>query len=1577
MQGWSESDTAIERVVWEQTDACLAVYREDPSRVEQDANNELRISEGGYGDRQLFELVQNAIDAARSGGGRLAVHLTPTALYVANDGEPFTSDGVRALMASDLSRKDDDRIGRFGIGFKSVLAVTSKPKVLSRSVSFAFDAQWAAETIKAEGFASPNYPVMRLAKTLSPTVEAAGDRVLADLMEWASTVVVLPISRRLDLLSRQLISFPPEFALFSTHITEATLTDDNMRDGQGRPATLTIRQDVGPDGLVTLRSGTSETTWVVSSRKYRPSTAGQEEAGRIARRDEIDVQWAVSSSSREGKPLLLTDGAFWAYFPTRARTTLSGLLNAPWKLSDDRLDLLPGVFNEEVLRSEVPGLVAAGLARLHKVTMESGGSPAIVLDVLPARGRETRGWADSVIGGDGLSNPVFARLRHSPSVPDGDGALRSPSDLSRAPAPTSPDWIKLWSEWLERWAAVPQAPVAAWVHPDAYANQERRLKLDRLSGRQSTAAEWLEALVADGSAEASAEAIHLAARMLDDLGASRDAGGAKELRVEIIKARVIRLEDGSFARPVSGKLFVRASPDDNGPAFVDEELARMDGVTKDLATLGVHVMDTAGALRALLAEPVKTDNHWMRIWTATRSVSLAVSAGLFREYLATPLEKSVRVRMASGVMRTIAESFLAGEIIPSHAGRDRDRLIDPVAHADDEPLLRELGAVDRLVWRHDAPVEQWLSGFESRRRVQFVEHIKKTTGTTCALEKIEVKGTPPPWPLEPIGGMSPEARLEATRQVLARPLPAKWTIEHGTARNYPKLRTIAPELAYLRREGLLATSFGPLPPSRTLLIGAHAAADPNVLPVFETSEPVAEALGILRSIGDVSAERWGDWKKVADRWEDDIRRSEFYAWLPGRFRPKTLVVRVGSRREPVEIQNIGVTSDKGVYASMLEAGIPALWVASQSDVDEQFIAHWEMTDGKELLHEEVVSEPSGEATYLLDAFKPLQNFLQVEDHELQLQYCSRLVKMIATPQGQVAQRLSALRDGDRVLVTATDAPRVLLQVSEVLGIGLTAVDVYQIERQMAQTAANELRRRVKRAKDDDARLVEAVGAEALRRSVPRKALEFLENTGGAAGPEDVARLARAVHGVGILKQLKQALEDNGLEPPREWSGRRVSRDFVTSLGFPVEWAGFPTSNRPSMEIVDGPAVLKPLHDFQEFVTEQIVKLLVGIGKDRGMVSLPTGAGKTRVTVEALVNAQREGRLKDAPLVWIAQSDELCEQAAESWTYVWRAIGSSTPMTLSRLWGSNEAAEEPSGFQVVVATIDKLQSISSRPGTDYEWLRDPSVVVVDEAHLSVATSYTQVLEWLGRGRSRKDFRPLIGLTATPFRGTSTAETERLVNRYDGNRLDRGAFRDPDDPYRELQDMHVLAQVRQNLLDGVDVHLSPDEVAEIATMRRLPGAVTERLGLDQARTLRIVESIESLPPDWTVLLFATSVENSRVLAALLSHRGIAAVSISSETEAAARRHYVEQFKAGKIRVLTNFNVLTQGFDAPAVRAVYVTRPTFSPNVYQQMVGRGLRGPRNGGSDEVLIVNMRDNFNQFGDLLAYRDFEYLWTT
>jgi superfamily II DNA or RNA helicase len=114
----------------------------------------------------------------------------------------------------------------------------------------------------------------------------------------------------------------------------------------------------------------------------------------------------------------------------------------------------------------------------------------------------------------------------------------------------------------------------------------------------------------------------------------------------------------------------------------------------------------------------------------------------------------------------------------------------------------------------------------------------------------------------------------------------------------------------------------------------------------------------------------------------------------------------------------------------------------------------------------------------------------------------------------------------------------------------------------------------------------------------------------------------------------------------------------------------------------------------------------------------------------------------------------------------------------------------------------------------------------------------------------------------------------------------------------------------------------------------------------------------------------------MAALLSLNGVGAVSISGNTDPGARRHYIEQFRAGHLNVLTNYAVLTQGFDAPAVRAILVARPTYSPNLYQQMIGRGLRGPLNQGTEECLIINVRDNVSQYGERLAFTQFEHLWS-
>src|SRR5207247_6844374 len=136
------------------------------------------------------------------------------------------------------------------------------------------------------------------------------------------------------------------------------------------------------------------------------------------------------------------------------------------------------------------------------------------------------------------------------------------------------------------------------------------------------------------------------------------------------------------------------------------------------------------------------------------------------------------------------------------------------------------------------------------------------------------------------------------------------------------------------------------------------------------------------------------------------------------------------------------------------------------------------------------------------------------------------------------------------------------------------------------------------------------------------------------------------------------------------------------------------------------------------------------------------------------------------------------------------------------------------------------------------------------------------------------------------------------------------------------------------------------------------VLRRLGEDANRNRRLLEALLSIPSDWPTLFFGCSVEQADALALCLTREGRRAAVVTGDTRMATRRHRIEQFRSGDLSVLSNYGVLTTGFDAPRVRAVVVARPTTSPVLYEQMIGRGMRGPRFGGTDECLVVDVADN-------------------
>ncbi len=138
-------------------ESVLASWRDSPTRFREDANAEEDLVLGGYRDRLLVELAQNAADAA-AGPGTLRVSFVDHEVRVANTGRPLDQEGVASLASLRASSKQQG-VGRFGVGFAAVLTVCDAPRVVSRAGGVAFSADRTRSVTGRDG----RVPVLRLA----------------------------------------------------------------------------------------------------------------------------------------------------------------------------------------------------------------------------------------------------------------------------------------------------------------------------------------------------------------------------------------------------------------------------------------------------------------------------------------------------------------------------------------------------------------------------------------------------------------------------------------------------------------------------------------------------------------------------------------------------------------------------------------------------------------------------------------------------------------------------------------------------------------------------------------------------------------------------------------------------------------------------------------------------------------------------------------------------------------------------------------------------------------------------------------------------------------------------------------------------------------------------------------------------------------------------------------------------------------------------------------------------------------------------------------------------------------------
>lgn len=377
-----------------------------------------------------------------------------------------------------------------------------------------------------------------------------------------------------------------------------------------------------------------------------------------------------------------------------------------------------------------------------------------------------------------------------------------------------------------------------------------------------------------------------------------------------------------------------------------------------------------------------------------------------------------------------------------------------------------------------------------------------------------------------------------------------------------------------------------------------------------------------------------------------------------------------------------------------------------------------------------------------------------------------------------------------------------------------------------------------------------------------------------------------------------------------------------------------------------------------------------------ILHMPTGAGKTRTAMHLVARHLRENG--PTVVVWLAQNRELLDQASEEFEKAWLPLG-DRDVQLMRFWGARRAPLDELQDGLLVAGLAKMASLDARDVVTLLKLADrASLTVIDEAHQAIAPTYANVLRALS---SKRPENALLGLTATPGRSWSEIEEDkRLSEFFDGQKvlLEVDGY---DDPVSFLMEEKYLARPLFRQLEAPsEVQLSERDQKNIRDDPDLSDELLEKLGRDTARTEAVLAAIlDAVTRHDRIIVFAPSVENAKLLQAMLTIKNVEALFVSGETESTERERRIRRYKSNtrnKI-VMVNFGVLTTGFDAPHTSCAIIARPTRSLVLYSQMVGRATRGVRAGGNEAAEIITITDpSLPGFGSVTeAFSNWEDVW--
>ena len=330
---------------------------------------------------------------------------------------------------------------------------------------------------------------------------------------------------------------------------------------------------------------------------------------------------------------------------------------------------------------------------------------------------------------------------------------------------------------------------------------------------------------------------------------------------------------------------------------------------------------------------------------------------------------------------------------------------------------------------------------------------------------------------------------------------------------------------------------------------------------------------------------------------------------------------------------------------------------------------------------------------------------------------------------------------------------------------------------------------------------------------------------------------------------------------------------------------------------------------------------------------PTGSGKSHIIAglcEDIMSRWRQSRI-----IILSHVKELLVQDAEKLLAAWP----EAPLGIysAGLGRKDIDAITVAGIQSIFRAADKTGKID--------------LAIVDEAHLINIDDCGMYRTFLNGLKEINPYLRVIGLIATPYRLGQGMITEGKDALFDGL-IESISI-------EELVERGYLARLRSKFTDMK---------LDVSGVRRrngdfIDGELQDCIDTENNNAQIVSETLLRAEERKAWLVFATGVEHAYHLRDEFRRQGVAAETVTGDTPKDERAHILEDFKAGRIRAITNVNVLTTGFDYPDIDLIVMARPTLSPGLYLQMAGRGMRVKSVGHYQDCVVLDFAGNIARHG--------------